>query len=116
MNKKSADETKTRWTACRRALLVPIAVPALAGAQQVGPTTASTAVTVQINTGGKPPAHLEFWCSLGFARRTALMTPSVRCPFTGFDVIAMARLRWRSRVSASLCSARSHVSRRLGYT
>jgi hypothetical protein len=77
------------------ALCASLAVPALAGAQQVDPTTSQYGNQLsQINTGGKgsPPASTP---SSGAAPAaspggTGLGGNVGPLPFTGFDVIAMA--------------------------
>ena len=74
------------------ALCASIAVPALAGAQQVDPTTSQYGGQLsQINTGGKPPANTtNSGAPAASPGGTGLSGHVGPLPFTGFDVIAMA--------------------------
>jgi hypothetical protein len=74
------------------ALCASIAVPALAGAQQVDPTTQQYSGQLsQLNTGGKPPANTSnAGAPAASPGGTGLSGHVGPLPFTGFDVIAMA--------------------------
>jgi hypothetical protein len=78
------------------ALCASLVVPALAGAQQVDPTTSQYGGQLsQINTGGKPgggqPANTtNSGAPAASPAGTGLSGHVGPLPFTGFDVIAMA--------------------------
>ena len=74
------------------ALCASLVVPALAGAQQVDPTTSQYGGQLsQINTGGKPPANTtNSGAPAASPGGTGLSGHVGPLPFTGFDVIAMA--------------------------
>ena len=76
------------------ALCASLAVPALAGAQQVDPTTSQYGDQLsQINTGGNgnTPRSGISDAALAAPRRHRGLSGNVGpLPFTGFDVIAMA--------------------------
>ncbi len=70
------------------ALCASIAAPALAGAQQVSPTTDQyNNELTQLNQGAQPPSSGG---SGGSASASGLGGNVGPLPFTGFDVIAMA--------------------------
>jgi hypothetical protein len=75
------------------ALCASLAVPALAGAQQVDPTTSQYGNQLsQINTGGKgtPPSSTATNSPPESPDASGLGGNVGPLPFTGFDVIAMA--------------------------
>ena len=74
------------------ALCASIAVPALAGAQQVDPTTNQYGDQLsQINTGGNTPSNTGSGSAPSETPSgTGLGGKVGPLPFTGFDVIAMA--------------------------
>ena len=70
------------------AFCASLAAPALAGAQQVDPTTSQYADQLtQINQGAQPPSDTGSGGGSGDSGLGGNVGP---LPFTGFDVIAMA--------------------------